>query len=120
MAKKYETVYPNTIKYEPKVKTICFEIYGKNYKVNTGLRNLMRIQKVSKQIEDDPEIMFDILDMMFFKGFCDEIEAIEPNFPFDDLMQDVMDAIAAETPEALKGEGDIIEATDDNVEPKKG
>ena len=71
MAKKYETVYPNTIHYEPKIKNVCFEIYGKNYRVNTGIRNLMRINKAVRKIEEDPEVVFDIVDMMFFKGFCD-------------------------------------------------
>ena len=117
MAKKYETVYPNTIHYEPKIKNVCFEIFGKNYRVNTGIRNLMRINKTVKKIEEDPEIIFDIVDMMFFKGFCDEIEEKEPNFPFDDLMQDVMDAVADAAPEALTN-GEEIE--EDGTEPKKG
>lgn len=116
---KYEVVYPNTIKYEPKVKNLNFEIYGKSYKVNTGIRNLMRIDKMVKKIDEDPEITFDILDRMFFEGFCDEIEAKEPNFPFDDFLFTIMDAIQNAAPEALKGD-ENVEATDDGEEPKKG
>lgn len=114
---KYEVVYPNTIKYEPKIKNLSFEIYGKVYKVNAGIRNLMRIDKMTKKLKEDSEVTFDILDKIFFAGFCDEIEEKEPNFPFDDFLYTVMDAIENAAPEALKGEE--TEKADEDAEPKK-
>lgn len=115
---KYETVYPNTVKYEPQIKTVRIEVYGKTYTVNSGVRNLMRVNKMIRGISEDPEIVFDVIDKLFFKGFCDEIEAIEPNFPFEDFLATVMDTINDNAPEALQEE-EIAEKADEAVEPKK-
>jgi hypothetical protein len=108
-------IYPNTIKFEPVIKAINIEIYDKTYTVNSGVRNLMRVQKEAEKLEENPEKIFDVLDMMFYKGFCDEMESKEPNFPFDDLMNVVMQNISDAAPSPLKNEEEV----DENEEPKK-
>ena len=113
---KYETVYPNTVKYEPQIKKITIEIFGKEYTVKSGVRNLMRISKEAENIDENPEKMFEVLDMMFYKGFCDEIEEIEPNFPFEDFVNVVMDKIGESAPDALKNNE---QEEDKDAEPKK-
>ena len=114
---KYEVSYPNTVKYQPQIKNVSFEIFDKTYRVNNGVRNLMRVNKMIPKIQDDPEIIFEVVDMMFYKGFCDEIEAIEPAFPFDDLIFTVMKEIENNAPDALHAEE--IELTGKDEEPKK-
>ena len=115
---KYEVTYPNTVKYDPQIKNVVIEIFGKDYKVRCGVRNLIRVNKMINELERDPEILDKIYDLLFYKGFCDEIEEIEPNFPFDDFIGFVMDKIDEATPEALKQ--DAVETDDETGEPKKG
>lgn len=113
-------IYPNTkvIKYEPAIKDLQFEIFGENYRVCTGLKRLQKVRKLAKQLdtaEDELEIIFKILDLLFFDGFTDKIDSIEPNFPFEDFFIQVMDAVEGNYPTEPVEE----EKKDENEEPKK-
>ena len=102
---------------DKKQKKIEIEIYGKKYLVNNGLRNAMRVDKEYKKMYEtqDFEMLFDIIDLLLGKGFCDEVEKINPLFPFEDLLQEIIDNMHGDVPEALQEK----EPENENEEPKK-
>lgn len=112
-------IYPNTkvVKYEPAIKSLQFEIFGENYTVCSGLKRMQKVRKLVKQLdtaEDELEIIFNILDLLFFDGFTDKIDSIEPNFPFEDFFVQVMDAVEGNYPTEP-----VEEKASEDEEPKK-